>query len=92
MKALLVFDIDEKYIGAIGDEIKFINNTYKCNWKLKNIPEKKAVDANNITDLVEYRSFFDDIRDKLIIDTRLQSEKFIAMGWNACIDEILSDE
>ena len=41
MKAILVIDIDEKYIGSIGTEIQFINQKYNCKWKLKPIPEKK---------------------------------------------------
>ena len=41
MKAILVIDIDEKYIGAVGTEIQFFNRKYSCKWKLKPIPEPK---------------------------------------------------
>lgn len=41
MKAILVIDINEKYIGAIGTEIQFINQKYNCKWKLKPMPEKR---------------------------------------------------
>ncbi len=41
MKAILVMDIDEKYIGSIGTEIQFINQKYNCTWKLKPMPKTK---------------------------------------------------
>ena len=41
MKAILVVDVDEKYLNAIGTEIQFINQKYNCKWGLKPIPEKK---------------------------------------------------
>ena len=47
MKAILVIDIDEKYIGAIGTEIQFINQKYNCKWKLKPMPERKPTDFMN---------------------------------------------
>lgn len=42
MKAILVMDIDEKYIGSIGTEIQFINQKYNCKWELKPMPQKKS--------------------------------------------------
>ena len=41
MKAILVIDVEEKYIGSFGTEIEFINRKYNCNWKIKQIPQKK---------------------------------------------------
>ena len=43
MKAILVIDIDEKYIGEIGNKIRFFNQTYDCKWKLKPIPQKRIL-------------------------------------------------
>lgn len=40
MKAILVIDIDEKYINSFGTEIQFINQKYNCKWKLKPMPER----------------------------------------------------
>ena len=41
MKAILVIDIDEKYIDSFGTEIQLINQKYNCKWKLKPMPNKK---------------------------------------------------
>lgn len=53
MKAILVIDVDEKYIGAIGTEIQFINQKYNCKWKLKPMPEKR----NYSEELADTRGF-----------------------------------
>lgn len=47
MKAMLVIDIDEKYIGSFGTDIQFINRKYNCKWKLKPMPERKPTDFLN---------------------------------------------
>ena len=47
MKAVLIIDIDEKYIGAIGTEIQFANRKYNCKWELKPMPKRK----NEYTDI-----------------------------------------
>ena len=41
MKAILLIDAPEELIGTIGTDIQMVNIRYKCNWKLKPIPEKK---------------------------------------------------
>ena len=47
MKAILVIDIDEKYIDSFGTEVQLINQKYNCKWKLKPMPERKPTDFMN---------------------------------------------
>ena len=59
MKAILVIDIDEKYIGSIGTEIQIINQKYNCKWELKPLPKHK----NEYTDIdaIGYNKCLDEI-------------------------------
>lgn len=43
MKAILVIDVNEKYIGTIGTDIQFTltNHGYDCKWEIKSMPQKK---------------------------------------------------
>lgn len=54
---------------------------------LKPLPEKLYVEANSIEDVMP--SEFD--IDKFALKIRLDADKLCALGWNACIDEILGE-
>lgn len=56
---------------------------------LKPLPRKIEVDVKKIEDImhVEYQTI-DVIQDKIRADIKLETNKLIALGWNACIDKI----
>ena len=56
---------------------------------LKPLPEKKEVKVEKIEDIMhtEFQTM-DVITDKFIADVRFETDKLIALGYNACIDEI----
>ncbi len=61
MKAILVIDINEKYIGSFGTRIQFMNREYDCNWKLKPMPQKMKH-----KDEIDYEYGYIDGRNDLI--------------------------
>ena len=88
MKAILVIDIDEKYIDSFGAEIQFNNQKYNCSWELKPMPEKK-----NEIPMKEYCWNYSDRskKEQTFIAHRLDVENAEIIGWNACLDEITGD-
>ena len=72
MKAILVIDIDEKYIGSIGTEIQFINQKYNCKWKLKPMPN-------------DYPPYAKIRNQNLYTEEEFDAYE---KGWNDCIEEL----
>ncbi len=71
MKAILVLDVDEKYIGSIGTEIQFINQKYNCEWKLKPLPKMSGLvhqDTDGWCELSEYGRGWNDCLDEIFGD------------------------
>lgn len=60
MKAVLVIDIDEKYIDSFGTEIQFINQKYNCKWELKPMPEKNTWGITKNGHVTEYAEGWND--------------------------------
>lgn len=74
MKAILVIDVDDKYLGKEISLIKFIDdNAIYCSAELKPMPTRKlALFDPNHCDMEEEIKIIDEIN-----------------GYNRCIDEIL---
>ena len=53
--------------------------------KLRPLPEKKSVEVRDIEDIMHA----DFLLDSLVAKINLDADKLIALGWNACVDEIL---
>ena len=51
---------------------------------LKLLPQKKEVEVNKIDDYMHTEFSVDKLSAKILLDT----EKLIALGWNACLEEI----
>ncbi len=92
MKAVLVVEMPEEYMGSVIDvklygKEKVVRERYVN--KLRPLPQKKEVEVNEIEDLMhtEFQTM-DVITDKFIADVRFETEKLIALGWNACLKEI----
>ena len=83
MKAILVMDIDDKYVGKEKSLIKFTdNNVIYCSEKLKPMPER----ANE----EEYRRDYYEFEER---SEAIEMIKYVRRkGYNQCIDEILGDQ
>lgn len=77
MKAILVIDIDEKYIGAIGTEIQIINQKYNCKWKLKPMPERHGdlIDRQALIDNGIKKGFCDWYDEIKMADTIIEADR-----------------
>ena len=90
MKAVLVIDLpDDMWIEDTQTlNVTLYNGLFvrevKMNRHLKPLPKKKEVEANKIEDLIHSEFSIDNLTAKILLDT----EKLIALGWNACLKEI----
>ena len=59
---------------------------------LRPLPKKMEVKVEKIEDImhVEFQTI-DVITDKFIADVRFETDKLIALGYNACLDEITGE-
>lgn len=57
---------------------------------LRPLPQKREVEVNEIKDIMhtEFQTT-DVITDKFIADIKFETDKFIALGYNSCIDDIM---
>lgn len=89
MKAILVIDMPT-HCGECPVKCRMRGINHVPTWcPLKPLPKKKEVEVNKIEDLVhtEFQTM-DVITDKFIADVRFETEKLIALGWNACLEAL----
>ena len=69
------------------------NDMKKPKWcPLKPMPQKKEVEVNKIEDIMNTEfQMVDVIQDKIKAKIKLDTDKLITLGWNACIDMILEN-
>lgn len=92
MKAILVIDIDDEYLGKEISLIKFTDdNAIYCNTKLKPMPQRKIVgEIEKVNDFM--KPDIQIINEKVTAKMMLDTELLLASGYNKCIDEILGEE
>lgn len=101
MKAVLVIDMPNSCVEcpcfheyycprlgrALGVWSSYTGKPVDC--QLKPLPQKKEVEVNEIEDLMRAEFTVEDFyNDKYVAKIRLATNKMIALGWNACLEEI----
>ena len=92
MKAILVIDLPEEYMGSNID-VKLYGKTQTVHEryvnKLRPMPEKKVVTVKRIEDIQSYS--IAEVADKISAKIILKTNEIFALGWNACLDSIIGE-
>lgn len=101
MKAILVIDLPKNcaecklmYLQGIGEGIcNAVDWEARPSWcPLKPLPQKLEVKVDTFDDIMHTEfQMTDVIADKLIANIRLETDKLVALGWNACLDAIVGE-
>lgn len=96
MEAMLVIDVDEEdigrevnYISVKGGGMSYIVGAKDSQVLIRPLPKKKTVEVEDISDVVNFSSY--EMQQQIIIETRLATDKLIALGWNDCLKEITGE-
>lgn len=92
MKAILVIDMPEEYMGSnidvkLYDKTQTIHERYVN--KLKPMPQKKVVTVKRIEDIQSYS--ITEVADKISAKIILKTNEVFAFGWNACLDSVIGE-
>ena len=100
MKVVVTFDLDEKNLDDLVVMAKVYRKkdgykefvSVENNLPLKPLPEKINVKVEKIEDIMhtEFQTM-DVITDKFIADIRFETDKLVALGWNACLENIMGN-
>ena len=81
---LLLFETETDRCKAFHKQV-LVEGEDKPIWcPLKPMPEKLYVEANQIEDVMHTEMNIGNLTAKIILDT----DKLIALGWNACLEEL----
>ena len=90
MKAVLIIDMPEEYMGSNIDvklygKYQTVHERYVN--KLRPLPSKKDVTVKRIEDIQSYS--ITEVADNISARIILKTNEIFALGWNACLDTII---